>query len=416
MLDDDTLKKLAEENGTPLYVYDGDAIIENYVSFRDAFIKSYPDSRVLYAVKANSSLAILRLLARAGAGADVVSGGELFLALKAGIKASDIVYTSSSKTFKELEYALSCGVTVTHGNVEELEFYAGMAAENEKTARVSVRVNPDVSPKTHPKIATGLRNTKFGLHIEGGLAFKAYTAVVESENLSPVGLHCHIGSQITESAAFMEATVKLLDFAARLENELGIRLEFIDVGGGLGISYDGSEVLNPQGLAEAVVPVFEEGLNNLSYRPSLYLEPGRFIVGPAGTLLLGVNSVKKTPYKNFVNVDGGFNTLARPAMYGSFHRMRVLGKNGSEETFDVAGNVCESGDILGRDKSLAGVSRGDVIAVSDAGAYCFSMASEYNSYPLPAEVLVRGGRADLIRRRRVYGDLLNNQLLPEDLK
>jgi len=414
-MDDSLLLRLAKKHGTPLYVYDGDVIRSRFHAFRDAFKTRYPKVRVCYAVKANASLAVLRLLAREGAGADVVSGGELHLALAAGIKPDDIIYTSNSKTPAELEFALEAGVTVTHCNVDELDVLADIARRKKKTARISFRVNPDVSPNTHPKIATGLRNTKFGLHFEDDLAFDAYRKAKDMKNITVSGLHCHIGSQILETGAFEEALEKLMVFAVRLKDELGIALDFVDVGGGLGISYTGNPMLGPDELAAAIVPIFKEGVQRLSYEPTLVLEPGRFIVGPAGVLLARVNSVKKTPYKNFINVDCGFNTLARPALYDAYHRMRILGKEGEGENYDVAGNICESGDILGKERKLPKASRGDVLIILDAGAYGFSMASEYNAHPLPAEVLVRGGKAELIRKRRTYEDLLANQLVPKDL-
>jgi diaminopimelate decarboxylase len=244
-MDESILLRLAKEHGTPLYVYDGDMVRDRFVEFRDAFKARYPKVKVCYAVKANSSLAVLKLLAREGAGADVVSGGEIYLALKAGIKPDGIVYTSNSKTPAELELALDKGVTITHCNVDELEVLAGIARKKKKTARVAFRVNPDVSPATHPKIATGLRNTKFGLHFEGDLAFEAYRMAKDLKYITVAGLHCHIGSQILETGAFEDEVKKLMDFAVRLKDELGIQLDFIDVGGGLGISYAGDKSLSP---------------------------------------------------------------------------------------------------------------------------------------------------------------------------
>jgi len=416
MIEDTLLVQLAKDYGTPLYVYDGDEVVARYNSFLKAFKSRYKKTKVMYAVKANSSLALLRLLAKQGCGADVVSGGELFIARKAGIKSEDIIFTSSSKTVQELELALEEDVIVTHGNVSELLTFSSIAEERGKTARICFRVNPDVSSKTHPKIATGLKNSKFGLHLEGDIALKAYEKALELNGVKPIGVHAHIGSQIHESQAFEEAVSKLMDFAVMLKKELGVELDFIDLGGGLGISHQGEKTLTPKEFAEAILPNFLNGLEDLSNEPYLYLEPGRYIVGPAGVLLTKVNSVKKTPYKNFVNVDAGFNTLARPTLYDAYHHMTVLGKSGNEELVDVAGNVCESGDILGRDRSLPKTSVGDIISIKDCGAYGFAMASEYNSQPLPCEVLVRGGIGELIRTRRSYSDLIAEQRIPEDLK
>ena len=415
-MEDTLLMGLAQEHGTPLYVYDGDLVSRRFEEFTREFKQRYGKVRVCYAVKANSSLALLRLLARRGCGADVVSGGEIKIALDAGIRPEDIVYTSNSKSRDEIALAVESGVSITHGNITELDVCAEVAGELGVPAHLAFRVNPDVSARTHPKIATGLRNSKFGVHFEGDLAFNAYERASELESVEVIGLHCHIGSQITEADAFREAVSKMTSFAVRLERELGLKLEFIDVGGGLGISYGDGDSLTLEDYADIVSETFVEGIKDLSYEPILVLEPGRYLVGPAGVLLTSVNSVKRTPVKNFVNVDAGFNTFARPAMYDAYHGVKVLGKTGEAETYDIAGNICESGDILASDRMLPEVDVGDVVAILDAGAYGFSMASEYNMRPLPAEVLVRKGEAELIRSRRTVDEMLDEQRIPDDLK
>jgi len=411
MIPDTLLTKLASEHGTPLYVYSEGEVARRYEDYSEAASSTYQKSRVFYAMKANSSLAILSKLAELGAGVDCVSGGEVETALHAGFKAQDIIFTSNAKTDEELKLALARKVCITHGNIEELEVLGELAAAEKKRARVSFRINPDVSASTHPKIATGLRDTKFGLHIEGDIAFGAYEIAGKLDGVSVEGVHAHIGSQILETSGFVEAAEKIFKFAARLKDELGIKLKFIDLGGGLGIPYkEEDEELSPAQLMKDLAPAIKDGVKALGYEPTLIFEPGRYIVGPAGVLLTRVLSTKETPARNFVNVDAGFNTLARPAMYDAYHRVTVAGKDGKHGVYDVAGNVCESGDILARERALPKVERGDVLVFHDAGAYGMSMASEYNSRPLPAEVMVReNGEAELIRERGTVKELWKKQ-------
>lgn len=410
-MDKRLLLKLADEYGTPLYVYDAGVIRDRYTRFTKAFRKRYPRTKILYAYKANTNLAVCKLLKRLGAGADVVSGGELYIALKkVGLKPKDVFYTSNSKTQGELEFAVKSGVNLNMGNLEEADVIKDLGLR--KKPRVSFRVNPAVNPKTHKKIATGLKQSKFGLHVQEGLALEGYSKALDY-GFNVVGLHCHIGSQILEIKSFRDATMRMMEFACELKDKLNLKLEFIDLGGGLGIPYRGEKnVIGPEDLAKAVMPVFKDGVKNLGYRPALWMEPGRYLVGESGVMLTRINSVKKTPYKNFVNVDSGFNTLLRPAMYGGYHRIELLNQMEGKKKirYDVAGNVCESGDILACNRQLPQVKRGDTIAFLDAGAYGYSMASEYNSHPLPAEVLVDVKKAKLIRKREIIKDLLRNQV------
>jgi len=412
-MDDKLLEKLADEYGTPLYVYDGELIQNRFHRFQSAF--SELDAKVCYAYKANSSLAICALLRELGAGADCVSIGEVLTALKVGVNPRDVIYTSNSKTDEELSVALAAGVNITHDNLDELEVMAGIARKKKKQARVSFRVNPDINPRTHPKISTGLKESKFGLHFEKDLAFNAYKKACKMDYIRVAGLHCHIGSQILDAGPFVEAAKKMMAFAFRLKKELGTTLDYIDFGGGLGIPYKKDKKLEPKELAKAIVPEIKKGLRNLGYQPAIVFEPGRYIVGEAGVLLTRVNSVKKTPYKKFVNVDAGFNTLLRPAMYEAYHEVKVVGKKDQQETYDIAGNICESGDILAKNRKLPKIRKGDLIAIMHAGAYGMSMASTYNSRPLPAEVLMRGKKTDLIRERGIQEDLHWKQKIPEDL-
>ena len=403
---EEQLIELAKRFGTPLYVYDESRIRENFSEFKAAF----PGAKICYAYKANTSLAICSILRQEGAAADVVSTGELRTALKVGVKPEDIIFTNNAKTKEELEFAIDSGVVIDVDSLDELNSIGELG----KPAKISFRVNPSVDPKTHPKIATGMKGSKFGLHLEKDIALKAYKKAKEL-GIEIAGVQMHIGSQITDMTAFSDATKKLLDFVLRLK-ESGITLKFIDIGGGLGISYEGEKTPAPKDLADKILPIIKEYNSKLGYEPELWLEPGRYLVANAGVLLCEVQSVKKTPYKNFVNVDCGFNTLVRPAMYDSFHRIKVLGKKGSEEKYDVAGNICESGDILGKDRELPAVEKGDVLAILDAGAYGFSMASKYNGRPRPAEVLVREKSTEIIRERETWDDLWAGEKVPGDLK
>ncbi|MEA3255785.1 MAG: diaminopimelate decarboxylase [Candidatus Altiarchaeota archaeon] len=407
---DSNLISITEKNGTPTYIYYEDRIIRNYQGFYQAFKERYGKVKVLYAYKANSNLAISRILKREGAGADVISGGELKTALKAGVSSENIIYSSNAKTREELQLALNAGITINIDSLDELQLLRDILKIKGGKARISFRINPGVDPKTHPKIATGLKESKFGIHIENDLAFNAYKKAGEIQDIEICGVHMHIGSQITETGPFVDATEKLMGFVHRLKNELGIELKFVDVGGGLGIPYRGEETTTPKDLANALIPVINKGVKDLGYEPELWLEPGRYLVGNSGILLCKVWSVKKTPYKKFINVDAGFNTLLRPAMYNAYHRVRVLGKEDVVDRYDVVGNVCESGDILARDRELPEVKAGDIIAILDTGAYGFSMSSRYNSRPLPAEILIRSdGSMELIRERENLEDLFTHQ-------
>lgn len=401
--------RLAREYGTPLYVYDRRAIGTQFALVRDAFRSRFPRLKIFYAIKANSNPEIVRILHSAGAGAEVVSGGEIVVARRVGVAGSNIMFTSSSKSPEELDLAIREGATLNVDSRDELEQIERAAARLGRTARISFRLNPAVDPHTIHQINTGIADSKFGLHIAEGLAFEAYKRALELKHVKVTGAHCHIGSQITEPEGYVLAARKMLAFVAELRSKLGIQLEFVDLGGGFGIPYhDGEKVMTPDELASALAPVWKEGVAAMGYEPELWIEPGRFFVAPAGFLLARVNTVKTTPLHTFVNVDAGFNTLVRPAMYQAYHRVRVVGRTGDVVKVEIAGNVCETGDILASDRELPRPQAGDLVVILDAGAYGFSMASEHNSRPLPAEVFVDGDRTTVIRRRGTFEDLFRS--------
>ncbi len=409
--------ELAAEFGTPLYVVDESRIRERYRDFYNAFASLYPEVEIRYAYKANSSLAVLHILRQEGAGADVLSEGEILLASRVGLSPEKIIFTGNNKTDEELRLALEKGVTINFDAVHEMERLHRICSDRDKRARVSFRVNPAVSPETHPHLATGLRESKFGIPAEQ--APEAYGRAKESEYFDVAGIHMHIGSQITRVDPFVEAAAKLLDIAGELVN-MGIELEFVDFGGGVGIRYERDKpYITPSDLAKALVPLVESKIDEHGLRrPTLYFEPGRYIVGDAAVLLTRVSTIKQTPFKKFVGVDAGFHVLLRPSLYGAYHEAVVANKAGAEgeETVDIAGNVCESGDILARDRLLPRIEERDLIAFLDTGAYGIIMASRYNSRPLPAEVLVNRDGYELIRQRETFEDLIRGQRVPRRLR
>ncbi len=401
---------LAQKYGTPLYAIDEDRVRRNFRTFRGAF----PDADIYYAAKANWNLAILRILASEGAGADVFSDGELYAALLAGIPPDRILFNGNSKTLNELQMAIDAGVRVSMDSLHELYALSDLAVRSGKTMDVAFRVNPDVSPDTHPKIATGLAASKFGIGYAD--VVEAYKEAKKLRGVRPVGIHCHIGSQITDVAPFGEAVEKMMDLVEQI-TRLGIDLKFVDLGGGLGIPYQKEmETPEPRDLAGAILPTFNDRSKSLGISPKLILEPGRYIVGDASILLTGVNTIKKAA-KTFVGVDAGLNLLVRPAMYDAYHEVVVANKADLDgtETYDIVGPICESGDIIARNRKLPPIEPGDVVAVLDVGAYGFSMSSQYNGRCRCAEVLVSAGEVDLIRGREGYGDLIAKQVVPARL-
>ncbi|MFN7989411.1 MAG: diaminopimelate decarboxylase [Thermoanaerobaculia bacterium] len=409
----ETFGRLAREHGTPLYVYDAETIREQARSLLAGFVPRFRSVKVRYALKANTNPEIVRLLLSEGLAPEVVSEGEIRTALLAGAKGSDVLFSSSSKSPAEIDFSLRHDVLLNVDNLEELAQVSEAATRLGTTARVSFRINPGVDPDTLHQINTGIPESKFGVHLDGGIARKGYETAKSLPGLSIAGVHCHIGSQIVDPAGYEETARKMLAFVRELKEDLGIRLSFVDLGGGLGIPFaDGQKVMSPADLASALKPIWEEEVALLGYEPELWIEPGRFPVAQAGLLVARVNSVKTTPVKTFVNVDAGFNTLLRPALYGAAHRVRIVGKTGDPMLLDVAGDVCETGDILAEGRQLPRPVAGDLVVFLDAGAYGFVMASEYNARPLPAEVLVDGDAVRVIRRRGTFEDLLRGVPAP----
>jgi diaminopimelate decarboxylase len=403
--EDVDLAELAAQYGTPCYVYSRAAIEQRYRAFEQAFAAS--DHLICYAVKANSNLAVLNILARLGSGFDIVSGGELERVLRAGGAPDKVVFSGVAKTEAEIAQALEAGILCFNVESEaELARLNRIAGELGRQAPVSLRVNPDVDPKTHPYISTGLRDNKFGIEI--GLAEALYRRARAMPNIVFSGLDFHIGSQLTSVQPIQDALERVLALLDRLE-QAGIRLHHLDFGGGLGICYREEQVPEPADYAEKLLqPLRERHLR-------LLMEPGRAIVGNAGVLLTRVEYLKHTPHKNFALVDAAMNDLLRPALYGAWQRIEPVVDNPSAATarYDVVGPVCESGDFLGKDRELA-IASGDLLAVGSAGAYGFVMSSNYNTRPRGAELVVDGNQVHVARRRETLDQLLEGEhILPE---
>ncbi|WP_320175580.1 diaminopimelate decarboxylase [Maridesulfovibrio sp.] len=392
-----SITELAKEYGTPLYIYSAATLRRHFEAFDSAFTGL--DHMTCYSVKANSNLSVLKLLAEMGAGMDIVSGGELYRALKAGVPASKIVFSGVGKKAYEIAEALKADILMFNvESVGEMHRINEVAESMNKTARISFRINPDVDPKTHPYISTGMKKNKFGLDME--TAKEAYKTAKELSNVSPIGMDCHIGSQLTTIEPFLEALDKLLAFRAEL-GEMGIEIEHLDLGGGLGITYDEEEPPHPKEFGEALSKALaDKGLK-------VILEPGRVIAGNAGILVGEVVYTKKTPTKDFLIVDAAMNDLVRPSLYQSYHRIAEVTQNNRPEIdYDVVGPICESGDFLAKDRMLPEMKQGELIAVFSAGAYGFTMSSNYNSRLRAAEIIVDGDDVIMARRRESYEDLL----------
>jgi len=398
------LTRIAKEVGTPCYVYSHATLTHHFRVFDGAF--ETVDHLTCFAVKANSNIAILSLLGSMGAGMDIVSGGELYRAIKAGISPKKIVYSGVGKSVQEIDYALSEGILMFNiESFEELELINERAKNLGVKAPIALRVNPDVDPQTHPYISTGMKKNKFGIDMK--LALDAYNRAAELDHVEIVGVDCHIGSQLTDTAPFVEAIGKIRELVHELRRR-NIDIKYVDIGGGLGITYDQEQPPHPTEYAEAVLREMR-GLECL-----FILEPGRVIVGNAGILLTKVLYNKKTPHKHFVIVDAGMNDLIRPSLYNAFHAILPVHRDPSRvtEVVDVVGPICESGDFLARGRSLQLQSSGDLLAVMSAGAYGFSMSSNYNSRPRAAEVLVRDDQYEVIRERETWEDLIHLERIP----
>jgi len=402
--EDVALADIAAQYGTPCYVYSR-ATLERHWQVFDAALATHPHL-VCYAVKANSSLAVLQVLARLGSGFDIVSVGELERVLRAGGDPGKIVFSGVGKQAVEMRRALEAGIRCFNVESEpELLRLDRVAGESGMTAPVSLRVNPDVDARTHPYISTGLRDNKFGIDV--GIALHAYQHAAALPNIRVTGIDCHIGSQLTEIAPFVDALDRVLDLVDRLA-AAGISLTHIDLGGGLGIPYRrGDDPPPPDVYAGAL-------LERMANRPqALLLEPGRAVAGNAGVLLTRVEYLKHTACKNFAVVDAAMNDLQRPALYEAWHDIiPVAPRTGDSVTYDVVGPVCETADFLGRQRELV-LAEGDLLAVRSAGAYGFSMSSNYNSRPRAAEIMVDGDCPRVIREREIFDDLVRGEhLLP----
>ncbi len=402
------LRTIAQRVGTPFYVYSSSTLTNHVRAFERAFTGM--PHLICFALKSNSNGAVLRLLSREGAGADIVSGGELFRALRAGIDPRKIVYAGVGKRRDEIEYALKVGILMF--NVESPDELAALdraAKEMHTHARIALRVNPDIDPKTHEYISTGLKENKFGIPIEHAL--ESYQAAKSLTNIEVVGIHQHIGSQITEVQPFVDALEKLIGLVKELK-AAGMNIKYINIGGGLGITYKDENPPLPADLAKAVQPL----LKNAGC--TLVLEPGRSIVGNAGVLVTNALYHKQSGEKRFLIVDAGMNDLIRPSLYEAYHDIRPVVQNGSapKAEFDVVGPICESGDFLAKGRELPEVKQGELIAVMGAGAYGFSMSSNYNSRLRVAEVMVKGNEYFIVRERETYNDLVRGEKIPRWLE
>jgi len=399
--------RLADEFGTPLYIYSHKTIARHLEAYEMAF-KSITHV-ICFALKANSNAAVIRLIGGLGGGADVVSGGELYRALKAGIPPQKIAYAGVGKTEDEIRLALKSGILMFNVESEqeliEIDRIAGLM---KKKAPIALRVNPDVDPQTHPYISTGLKKNKFGIPFED--AIEHYRLAARLRNIIIIGIHKHIGSQLTKVSPFVDALKRILMLVDELAGQ-GIGISHLDIGGGLGITYSDEVPPNPSALAKNILPLLK------GRKITLVMEPGRSIVGNAGILVTKTLYLKKAPEKNFIIVDAGMNDLIRPSIYGAYHHIQPVVKNRRKTIVaDIVGPICESGDFLAKDREIQAVERGELFAVMSAGAYGFTMSSQYNSRPRVAEVMVKGSEYALIRRRETYADIMKGEAVPGFLK
>jgi diaminopimelate decarboxylase len=401
------IEEIAREVGTPFYLYSLNTLESHFRAFQSAFSKV--NHLICFSAKANSNISILRIFTRLGGGVDVVSGGEIFRAMKGGASPNRIVYSGVGKREEEIEYALELPIMMFNvESTQELVLMDRVAGRMKTKAPVALRVNPDVDPKTHPYISTGLKKNKFGIDIQKSL--DDYRLANTLPNVKVIGVSCHIGSQLTEVGPFVEAVQRLRELVLRLRAE-GMNIQYMDIGGGLGITYNLEEPPHPQDYASALLK--ELGDINCT----LVLEPGRVIVGNAGILVAKVLYTKEGEEKNFIIVDAAMNDLIRPSLYGSYQRIQPVHKmERGEMLADVVGPICESGDFLAKDRKLPKLEQGDLLAVMSAGAYGFSMSSNYNSRPRAAEVLVSKDKYFVIREREDYDDLIRGEAVPDFLK
>ena len=406
--EDIPLERLDKEQGTPCYVYSHATLIRHFQAFDQAFA-SIPHL-VAFAMKANSNLTVLRLMASQGGGADIVSGGELFRALRAGIPPDRIVFAGVGKSPREIQDALKSDILLF--NVEssaELHTLNDVAKGMGMQARVALRINPDIDPRTHPYISTGLKKSKFGIGAE--YAVETFKQAAALPCIQVVGVHAHIGSQLTHISPFVESLEKVVALIETLKSH-GMPIRYLNIGGGLGITYSNETPPHPKAFAEAITPLLQKT------QCEIIMEPGRVIVGNAGILLTRVLYLKETGAKKFVIVDAGMNDLLRPSLYDAHHDIVPVRRSphAPEDTVDVVGPVCESGDFFAQNRAMPAVKAGELLAVMSAGAYGFTMASNYNSRPRVPEILVKGGESFVIRERETFDDLIRGERIPDFLE
>ena len=402
------IEDIARRIPTPFYLYSYKTIIDHYRKIRKAFSSVRP--LICYSMKANSNLAIARSLVKQGAGLDIVSGGELFKALKVGANPKKVVYASVGKTPQEIRRAIKLGILFFNvESIPELELINKIARGLEKRTGVCIRINPDVEPKTHKFITTGKLTNKFG--IDFWTAKEIFLMRHTFDSVEIKGLHIHIGSQIITSKPFISAIRKILKFIDELEKE-GVRIEYLNIGGGLGIIYNNEKPQTAKEFARAILPLLK------NRRLKIILEPGRFIVGNAGVLVTKVTYVKKTRMKNFVIVDAAMNDLIRPALYDAYHEISPINRTSSKikPKYDIVGPVCESADFFAKDRKLNELNTGDLLAVMSVGAYGFVMSSNYNARCRPTEVLLKGNKYYVVRRRESYSDIIRGEYIPRELR
>ena len=404
--EDVPVRLIAEEVGTPCYIY-SHATLSHHFSIFDSAFAGVPHL-TCYSVKANSNIAILKLFGSMGGGVDIVSGGELYRARKAGIPPERIVYSGVGKTVEEIDFALRENILMFNiESTQELEQINLRASSMGTRARISLRVNPDIDPNTHPYISTGMKKNKFGISIDNAL--DAYRKAKSLSHVEILGVDCHIGSQLTDVTPFVDALKRLRSLIERLR-EIGIPVRYLDLGGGLGIVYDQEAPPQPHEYAGAILRELDD------IKCTLIFEPGRVIVGNAGILAIKVLYTKRTQAKNFIITDGAMNDLVRPSLYGSYHNIQpVLRSQRETEIVDVVGPICESGDFLAKDRGLPAPASGEYFAVMSAGAYGFTMSSNYNSRRRAPEVLVRGSQYFVVRGREAWEDMVRPETIPDFL-
>ncbi len=403
--------ELAKQYDTPLYLISEKRIRDNYNRLYGALVNNYKYVRIYYAAKANTNMTVLRILQSQGAYLDTVSPGEVFLALSSGFTPDRILFTGTSVRDDELKMLSDANITINVDSQSEMDRLLKISVPQ----ILSVRVNPEVGAGHHSHCITAGPESKFGLWEEE--VIQAY-AIAQRARVGRFGMHMHIGSGILEAEPYVLAVEKLLQIAKRVHDEVGIDFEFIDIGGGIGVPYKPEDKeIDLVEFSSKVVTLFKNKVKEYGLgKPFLFVEPGRYLVADACILLTAVNTVKATPSRTFVGVDAGFNTLVRPTMYGSYHHILVANKlnEADKETYDVAGPICESGDLLAKERQLPEIREGDLLAVLNAGAYGFSMSSQYNSRPRAAEVMVRGGKPVIVRNREQLGDLISSQKIQSE--